>query len=357
MIVGVPREVKPFEFRVSMTPSGVAQLVQKGQVVLVEKGAGSGAGFSDRQFREAGACLVASNKDLFRRSEMILKVKEPQPSETSLLKAGQILFTFLHLAASRPLLKALLKRRVLGIGYETVEMEDHSLPLLAPMSQIAGSLASVIGANYLRRDLGGKGTLLNAIGRGGTGHVTVIGAGHVGSYAVRVSHGLGASVTVYDINREKLERLGQDYSERLQILWDAADLPEILSRTDLLIGGVLVPGGKAPCVVTRKMVQRMEPGSVIVDVAVDQGGCVETIVPTSWKKPVYRRDGVIHCGVTNFPSLVPRTATEALASATLPTVLKIAVGGIERALREDKALQRGVNVRDGTIVHPALLAI
>ncbi len=323
MIIGIPREIKTFEYRVGMTAAGVRRLVEKGHVVLVERGAGVGAGYRDLDYRNAGGRIVSSKAEVYKRSDFILKVKEPQPSEYRFLRPGLILFSFLHLAANKRLARELSRRKVKAIAYETVESEDRRLPLLAPMSEIAGLLAPLIGANYLRKDLGGKGTLLPSVGYGGTGHVTVIGAGVVGSRAVKISHGLGATVSVCDINREKLEGLSRQYSERLQILDDPADLPEILKRTDLLISAVLVPGKRAPVVVTRKMIQKMEPGSVVIDVAVDQGGCVETIRETTLKDPVYKRYGVLHYGVTNIPSLVPRTATEALSAATLPYILEM----------------------------------
>ena len=324
MRIGIPREIKTFEFRVAMTPHGVRQILSAGHKVFIEKGAGLGAGYTDRDYREVGAVLLSSPRAVFEKSELILKVKEPQPKEFAFLRPGLILFTFLHLAANSQLEKILKKKKVRAIAYETIRASDDSLPILTPMSEIAGLLAAMIGANYLRKDLGGKGVLLSAVGMGGTGHVTVLGAGHVGRHALKIAHGLGATVTLYDRNREKLERIGSTYSERLQILSDPSELPEVICRTDLLIGAVLIPGEKAPTIVTRKMVQSMEPGSVIVDVAVDQGGCVETIRPTTLKDPVYKKYGVLHCGVTNLPSLAARTATEALSRATLPYVLKIA---------------------------------
>jgi alanine dehydrogenase len=354
VIVGIPKEVKTFEFRVAMTPAGAGRLVRAGHDVLVEKGAGIGAGFSDSDYRQAGAKTVPSKREIYKKSDLILKVKEPQPSEYSLLRPGLILFTFLHLAANRRLLREFLKRKAAAIAYETVETAEGGLPLLAPMSEVAGKLAPLIGANYLRKDLGGKGTLLPSVGLGGTGHVTVIGAGIVGSHALLIAHALGASVSVYDINRQKLEALGYRYSERLQVVSDPAELPEILKRTDLLIGAVLVAGRRAPHVISGGMVKKMEPGSVVIDVAVDQGGCVETIRPTTLKNPIYKRYGILHYGVTNIPSLVPRSATEALSLATLPYVLKIAGEGLDRAMASDPGFKKGLNVAQGEIVYPGL---
>lgn len=343
MVIGIPKEVKTGELRVAMTPGGVRRIVESGSVVLVERGAGTGSGYSDTAYRQAGAKIISSRRDLYRKSDLILKVKEPQPAEVPFLRPGVILFSFLHLAANPRLSHELVRRKVTAIAYETVEGEG-GFPLLRPMSEIAGLLAPLIGANYLRKDLGGKGTLLPAVGLGGTGHVTILGAGHVGSNALKIAHGLGASVSLYDINQEKLERLNRLYPERLQVLSDPEELPEVIRRTDLLIGAVLVSGKRAPVVVTKKMVQLMEPGSVVIDVAVDQGGCVETIRPTTLKNPVYKKFEVLHFGVTNIPSLVPRTATDALSAATLPYVLKIAELGLERAIESDPALQKGLNL-------------
>jgi alanine dehydrogenase len=354
VIIGIPKEIKTFEFRVAMTVDGVKRLVQTGHTVFIENGAGIGAGFKDADYRRAGAKILTSKREIYKKSDLIIKVKEPQPSEYSLLRSGLILFTFLHLAANRTLLRELLRKKVTAIAYETIQTEEGRLPLLAPMSEIAGKLTPLIGANYLRKDLGGKGTLLSSVGLGGTGHVTVIGAGQVGSQAVMISHALGAALSVYDINREKLERLNGRYGERLQILSDEKDLPEILKRTDLLIGAVLVPGKRAPSVVTRKMVKLMEPGSVIVDVAVDQGGCVETIRPTTLKNPVYKKYGILHYGVANIPSLVPRTATEALSLVTLPYIWKLAEQGVEKALASDPGFRKGLNTMGGETMHPAL---
>ncbi len=326
MRVGIPREVKPFENRVSMTPSGVARLKEAGHDVWVEKGAGLPAGFSDSNYREAGAKIKFQARDLWS-ADLVLKVKEPQPSEYRFFRRDLLLFTFLHLAANPALAKELDRKKVKALPYEMVRDTSGGFPILAPMSDIAGCLAAIVGANYLRRDLGGKGTLLPAIGEGGTGHVTILGAGHVGRNALRVAHGLGATVTVFDKNTQKLGELRNEYPERFQTLSEPGDLPEILKRTDLLIGAVLIPGQEAPKVVTKKMVQVMEPGSVIVDVSIDQGGCIMTSRPTTIRQPIFKKYGILHYGVTNMPSLVPRTATEALSRATLTYVIRLASGG------------------------------
>lgn len=327
MLIGIPKEVKPYENRVAMPPSGVRRLVEAGAQVWVERGAGRNAGYEDAEYRKVGAVLKSTAKQVWR-TDLVLKVKEPQPSEFRFFREGLILFTFLHLAAFPRLEKELKKKKVRAIPYEMIRDESGGFPILAPMSDIAGCLAALIGANYLRRDLGGKGTLLPAIGSGGTGHVTILGAGHVGRNALRVAHGLGATVTVFDKDGEKLSQLSVQYGDRFQPMSDPAELPEILKRTDLLIGAVLVAGRHAPTIVTKKMAAMMEKGSVIVDVAIDQGGCIETMRPTTIKKPIFLKRGVLHYGVTNMPSMVPRTATEALARATLPYVLHMFQTGI-----------------------------
>ncbi len=323
--IGIPKETKPFENRVAMTPRGVAVLVAAGARVAVQKNAGLGSGFPDGLYRQAGAKIVTTASQAWE-ADLVLKVKEPQAPEFRFFRPSLTLFTFLHLAACPLLARALERKKVAAIAYEDVTDAQGGFPILAPMSEIAGCLSTVIGANYLRRDLGGKGTLLPAIGRGGTGHVTILGAGNVGTNALRVAHGMGASVTVFDKNPMRLKVLQNEYTERLQPLNDALELPEVIRRTDLLIGAVLLPGRAAPEVVSEAMVKSMEAGSVIVDVAIDQGGCVATSRATTIRKPIFLKHGVLHYGVTNIPSLVPRTATEALSRATLPYVLKLIAG-------------------------------
>ncbi|QQR79468.1 MAG: alanine dehydrogenase [Deltaproteobacteria bacterium] len=350
--IGIPKEIKIFENRVGMTPKGVRQMVQSGLRVLVEKGAGVGSGFLDKDYRDAGAVILSSKKEVYRKSDLIMKVKEPQPSEYAFFRPGLVIFAYFHLAAEPQLLKALVKKKVTALAFETIEVEGR-LPLLAPMSQIAGSLAALIGANYLRKDLGGKGLLLNAIGSGRSGRVFVLGAGNVGMKSIQLSHGLGAHVAVLDQNEDRLSTLKIQYPERLETYTDSQLIPGLVGESDLVIGAVLIPGQRAPHLVTKKMVSQMSPGSVVVDVAVDQGGCIETIHPTTLKNPVYRKYEVIHYGVTNIPALVPHTATEALAEATLPFALKIAQSGIEK-VRQDTILKTSVNTFSGDIIHPAL---
>ncbi len=352
MIIGLPKETKLHEYRVAMTPIAVSDLVQAGHTLLVEPRAGLAAGWADNLYRDAGARIV-SRKEIFRRAEMIVKVKEPQSSEFHLFREGQVLFTFLHLAGYPSLIRVLQRRKVIAIGYETVETADGSLPLLAPMSEIAGRLASLMGANCLRKDLGGKGRLLSGVRGKDRGRVTVIGVGHVGQAAAVTAHGLGAEVRVVDLNEERLETMRQKFSVET-----FRSSPKVICRlvreTDLLIGAVLVAGRRAPCVVTREMVKGMEPGSVIVDVSIDQGGCVETSRATTIERPTFTRFGVIHSCVANLPSLVPKSASEALSRATFPYVKKVADLGYERAIDEDPALAKGVNLDRGEIVLAAL---
>ncbi len=355
MIVGIPKESKDREYRVAMTPFGVKTLVSHGHQVLVQKKAGEESGFLDRDYQVAGATLVASFSEVARKSDFILKVKEPSLAETSFLRPGQILFTYLHLAANPKLTQALLKKKVTAIGYETVELSDRSLPLLKPMSAIAGRLAVQFGAYYLFRDHGGKGKLLSGLEGVEPATVTILGSGTVGTNAAQIACGLGAKVVVLDIFEKSLSQIRERFGEKVQtLLSDSSNIQQLLSQTDLLIGAVLIHGAKAPKLVTRKMLKLMEPGSVIVDVAVDQGGCVETSKPTTHLKPTFIIDGIIHYGVTNMPGCVPRTATAALAHATLPYVLELADKGIEAALTNNSALKKGVNLKNGEIVYPAL---
>lgn len=357
MIIGIPREVKQFEFRVAMTPVGVRELALVGHQLLVERGAGKGAGWEDREYRESGARIVG-RRELFGQAEMVVKVKEPQRSEGPLLREGQILFAFLHLAGYPPLIKSLGRRKIIGIGYETVQTDSGDLPLLAPMSEIAGKIAVLLGANYLRKDFGGKGCLLSGIQGQDRGHVTVVGGGHAGEQAALIAHGLGASVTVLDINADRLSLLKRRFSERFEtVLSTPKNLEQVIRKTDLLIGAVLVAGRRAPRVVTKEMVRKMEAGSVIIDISIDQGGCVETSRITTHKRPVFLKEGIVHSGVDNLPSLFPRSASEALSRVTFPYVKKLADLGFEEAVRADPALKRGVNLERGRVVLPALLNV
>jgi len=355
MTIGVPKEIKIGETRVSMTPSLCRRCVSLGAKVIVQKSAGMSAGFTDAEYRSAGAVLVAEAAKVWRSAEMILKVKEPLPSEFDLLGEGQSLFTYLHLAAGPALTKVLLKKRVLGIAYETVEGVDGSFPLLKPMSQIAGRLAIQIGAYFLQSQHRGSGVLLGGIPGTLPGHVVVVGAGNSGAHAVQMAAGMGARVTVLDLDTRKLEALDSEYRGRVVTLMsNPANLEGSVADADLLVGAVLIPGAKAPIVVSSRMVALMRPGSVIVDIAIDQGGCIESIRPTSHKAPVYEQHGVIHYAVPNMPALVGRTSTLGLTQATEPYVALIAQKGIEKALAGHSGLAKGVNTRAGRITCDAV---
>jgi len=354
MTVGVPREIKDQEYRVSMTPGGVRQLVEADQRVVVETGAGEGSGFSDSDYRSAGAVIVPSASDAWG-AELVVKVKEPLPGEYGFLRPDLVLFTYLHLAAERELTLELLKRGVTGIAYETVELADGQLPLLKPMSEVAGRLAVQTGAFYLEKQRGGSGKLLGGVAGVEPARVTIIGGGIVGASAARIALGMGAEVTVLDMNIDKLRHLEEVLHERL--ITRSADplaVEEAVAEADLLVGAVLVKGARTPRVVTRRMVARMAKGSVVIDVSVDQGGCVETIRPTKHSDPIYFVDGILHYGVTNMPGAVPRTSTAALSNATLPYVVKLASLGIPGALASNPDLARGVNVHRGNVTYRAV---
>jgi alanine dehydrogenase len=357
MTIGVPKEIKIGETRVSMTPSLCRRCVALGARVIVQKSAGMSAGFTDAEYRAAGAVLATDAPRVWGSSELILKVKEPLPAEYALLRDGQALFTYLHLAAGPALARVLLKKGILGISYETVEGADGSFPLLKPMSQIAGRLAIQVGAYFLQSQHGGSGVLLGGIPGTLPGHVVVVGAGNSGAHAVQMAAGMGARVTVLDLDTRKLEALDSEYRGRVVTLMsNPANLESCVADADLLIGAVLIPAAKAPTVVTGAMVALMRPGSVIVDIAIDQGGCIESIRPTSHKEPVYKEHGVIHYAVPNMPALVGRTSTLGLTQATEPYVALIVQKGIEGALAGHKGLARGVNTRGGRITYDAVAA-
>ncbi|HFB39248.1 MAG TPA: alanine dehydrogenase [Oceanithermus sp.] len=352
MKIGVPKEIKPMEFRVAMTPGGVESLVRRGHEVLVEKGAGVGSGMPDAEYEAAGARLVSAEEAW--GAELVVKVKEPLPEEYKYLRPGLLLFTYLHLAASRELTEAMVKSGVTGIAYETVQLEDGSLPLLVPMSEVAGRMATQVGAYYLEKPMGGRGILLGGVPGVAPASVVILGGGTVGTNAAKIALGMGAQVYVLDVNHRRLQYLDDVFGGRLITLTSTeANLKKVVQFADLLIGAVLIPGAKAPKLVTREMVASMKEGAVIVDVAVDQGGCVETIRPTTHDDPTYLVDGVVHYGVANMPGAVPRTSTFALTNQTLPYVLKLAEKGLE-ALKEDPALLKGLNVHAGRLTHPAV---
>jgi alanine dehydrogenase len=355
MTIGVPKEIKTGETRVSMTPGLCRRVIALGGEVIIEKGAGHSAGFDDHEYQASGATVAGSAAKIWKRADLILKVKEPLPSEYRYLRKNQVLFTYLHLAAGAMLAKELCRKGVLGIAYETVEGADGSFPLLKPMSQIAGRLSIQIGAYFLQSHHGSSGVLLGGIPGTMPGHVVVVGAGNSGAHAVQMAAGMGARVTVLDLDTRKLEALDTEYRGRVVTLMsNPANLEHAIADADLVVGAVLIPGAKAPVVVTKEMVAKMRRGSVVVDIAIDQGGCIETIHPTSHEKPTYQTHGVIHYAVPNMPALVGRTSTMGLTQATEPFVAMMVQKGVERALAEHKGLARGVNTRNGQITNEAV---
>ena len=350
MLIGVPKEIKDHEHRVSVTPDGAHLLRKSGHQVLLEPSAGRGSGFSDEAYRQAGAQVARSKEDLFQQAELIVKVKEPQLSECALFRPGQVLFTYLHLASLPDLTKALVASQITAIAYETVEARDHSLPILRPMSEIAGRLAVQVGAHYLGQVQGGRGLLLAGVPGVPPGHVVVLGAGVVGTSAVRIAVGMGARVTVINLDLDRLRALDDLYGGRIATCAATeSTIERAIVEADLVIGAVLVPGARAPKVISHGMVAKMRKGSVIVDVAVDQGGCSETTKPTTHSDPVYFVDGVLHYCVTNMPGIVPHTSTLALTNTTLPYILRLASEGVERAIHSDAGLAKGVNVMNGAV--------
>ncbi len=352
MIVGTVRETKTEEYRVALTPEGVSDIVKAGHTVLVERGAGLGSHYEDGEYLSAGAEIVDTPEEVYARAGLMCEVKEPQPSEYELLREGQLLFTYLHLAAEPEVTEALLRSRCIAIGYETVQRDDGFLPLLAPMSEIAGRLAVEIGGHFLKRPGPGRGVLLGGLPGVPPAHVVIVGSGNVGKNAVRAAVGAGARVTVISINGDQLRELEELYAGRVEtVLSSPQAVAGTVEGADLLIGAVLVAGRRAPVVVTREMVRSMGTGAVVVDVAVDQGGCVETTRPTSHVDPIYVEEGVVHYAVPNMPGSVPRTSSRALAGLTLPYLLRVANEGLEAAVRHDNSLRRAVNVYRGTITH------
>ena len=350
MVIGIPKEIKDHEYRVSLTPDGAAVLKQAGHAVWVEPSAGEGSGFGDEEYRKAGASIAGSKDEVFKKAEMIVKVKEPLPSECPLFRPGQVLFTYLHLASLPDLTKALLESRITAIAYETTVARDGSLPMLKPMSEIAGRMSVQIGAHYLEKIHGGRGILLGGVPGVEPGKVVVLGAGVVGASAIRMAVGLGAQVTVLNLDVERLRHLDDQYQGRI-ITRTASSvaIEQAVCEADLVIGAVLVPGAKAPKVVPQSVVSKMKRGAVVVDVSVDQGGCFETTRPTTHSDPVYVAEGVLHYCVANIPGIVPRTSTFALTNATLPYIVRLASDGVDRAIRADLGLAKGINLKDGQV--------
>jgi len=356
MKIGIPKEIKPQENRVAITPSGVASFVQAGHPVYIQSGAGEGSGFPDNEYITAGAVILNSAAEIFGTAEMMLKVKEPLASEYALLRENQIIFAYLHLAPDLPQINALLKAKVIGVAYETVQLPNGALPLLSPMSEVAGRMSVQVGANLLQKTNGGRGLLLGGVPGVEPGSVVIIGGGNVGLNAAKMAIGLGARVTILDISVERLTQIDNLFGNRVVTLMsNSYNIAKSVAEADLVVGAVLVPGAKAPKLVTTAMVKSMRPGAVIVDVAIDQGGSIETVNRiTTHQNPCFEDYGVIHYSVANMPGAVPRTSTFALTNATMPYALQIANKGIEAALRDNLALRKGLNVYKGRITFPAV---
>ena len=355
MIVGLPKEIKDNEYRVGLTPAGVRALTDSGHEVIVEKSAGDGSGFADPLYQKAGAQIIDSADDVWAKAEMIVKVKEPIAPEYPRMREGQLLFTYLHLAPDRPLTEELLKRKVTGIAYETITDRRGGLPLLTPMSEVAGRMAIQVGAHYLEKMAGGRGILLGGVPGVPAARVVIIGGGVVGTNAAKIAVGMGAYVTIIDNNLERLRELDDIFLSKISTLASSAYMiHDAISNADLIVGAVLVPGASAPRLVTRSMLKDVPDGAVIVDVAVDQGGCIETTHPTTHSDPTYYVEGVLHYCVANMPGAVPRTSTFALTNATLPYTLKLANKGFFEAIRSDNGLKEGVNTYAGHCTYQAV---
>ena len=352
MIVGCPKEIKTHEYRVGMTPAVAEALVKEGHQVLIQHAAGDGGGFTDDQYRAAGAAIVETPEEIFAKAGMIVKVKEPQPSEIKLLRDGQILFTYLHLAADKVLTEGVLKSKCIGVAYETLTDAKGRLPLLTPMSEVAGKMAVQEGAKYLERPQGGRGVLLGGIPGVEPGHVLILGGGVVGTCSARMAAGLGAKVTLLDVNLDRIRELEQWMPANVTLLYsNAHTIREYLSWADLVVGAVLIPGAAAPKLIRREDLKRMKPGSVIVDVAVDQGGCVETTRPTTHHDPVYTIDGVLHYCVANMPGAVARTSTIGLNNATMPWTLRLARHGPHALAQADPGFAAAINIDRGRLTN------
>ncbi|ANB55959.1 alanine dehydrogenase [Anoxybacillus sp. B7M1] len=355
MIIGVPKEIKNNENRVAITPAGVMSFVQAGHTVIIEKDAGIGSGFTNEDYTSAGAQIIDSAKDVWAQADMVMKVKEPLASEYDYFRPGLILFTYLHLAAEPELARALKEKGVIAIAYETVQV-GRTLPLLTPMSEVAGRMSAQIGAQFLEKPKGGKGILLGGVPGVSRGKVTIIGGGVVGTNAAKVAIGLGADVTIIDLSADRLRELDDIFGNQITTLMsNPMNIAQAVAQSDLVIGAVLIPGAKAPKLVTEEMVKNMKPGSVIVDVAIDQGGIVETSDHvTTHDNPTYEKHGVVHYAVANMPGAVPRTSTIALTNVTIPYALQIANKGVRQAIADNAALKLGVNVANGEITYEAV---
>lgn len=352
MKIAVPKEIKNNENRVGLVPGGVRQLVQDGNEVYVQHNAGMGIGISDEEYIKAGAKIVDTIEDAYAAGEMIIKVKEPQPNEIALLKPHHILYTYLHLAADKPQTEGLMKSGATCVAYETIQLEDNSLPLLVPMSEVAGRMSVQIGASYLQLDKGGKGILLGGVPGVRRAKVTIIGCGIAGTNAAQMAVGMGADVTLIDLSTKKLAEMDHLFENKVNTIFsNSSNIEECVVNSDLVIGAVLVPGAKAPKLVTREMISKMQKGSVVVDIAVDQGGCIETCKATTHENPTFVVDGVVHYCVANMPGAVARTSTFALTNVTLKYARMIAKEGVDRAIMKDKPLRLGVNIYKGKLVY------
>jgi alanine dehydrogenase len=352
MVVGVPKEIKTEENRVAVTPTGAAAFIARGHKVVVQKGAGLGSGFTDRAYQVAGAILTNGGDEIWAQAELIMKVKEPQPSEFQLLRPGMILFTYLHLAANETVTRVLLEKKITAIAYETIQLEDGTLPLLAPMSEIAGRLSLQVGAWCLQAENGGRGILLGGASGVRPGKVVILGAGMSGTAACQVAAGMGAYVSILDVNPTKLRYVHDILGGHVTTLMsNRANIEEAVVDADLIIGSVLIPGAQAPKLISRDLVKRMRPGAAFVDISIDQGGCAETSRPTTHRQPIYLEENVVHYCVTNMPAIVPNTSTYALTNSTLSYGLQLANRGFPQALARDKALRKGLNTFDGKVTH------
>ena len=350
MIIGIPKEIKNNENRVGMTPAGVAELVKHGHTVYVQHTAGEGSSFSDQHYIDAGACILPTIVDVYAAADMIVKVKEPIEPEYPLVKPGQVVFTYFHFACDRELTEAMMKSRGVCIAYETVQLDDGSLPLLIPMSEVAGRMATINGAYYLQKTKGGKGKLICGVPGVRPAKVLVLGGGIVGQAAARVAAGMGADVVIADISLPLLRKLSVEMPPNVNTIYSSKhNIKRELRDVDIVVGSVLIPGDKAPHLITRDMLKLMEPGTVLVDVAIDQGGCFETSRPTTHSEPVYEVDGIVHYAVANIPGAVPNTSTIALTNATLRYAIALADKGWEKACEDDPALAKGLNIVDGKI--------
>lgn len=355
MIVGCVKEIKPDEYRVGLVPAGVAELTRAGHKVLMELDAGHGSGFTDAEYEQVGATIIDSAKEIFAKSEMIVKVKEPQPVECEMLRDGQVCFTYFHFAADRKLTEGVVRSKCIAIAYETVRDRERRLPLLTPMSEVAGKMSVQEGAKYLERPMMGRGILLGGVPGVEPATVLILGAGVVGTNAAKVAAGLGSHVILMDVNLERLRYLSDVMPANVQLLFSNDHLiKEHIALADLVVGAVLIPGARCPILIRSEYLKQMKPGAVIVDVGVDQGGCVETIRPTTHAEPTYMVDGIVHYGVTNMPGAVGRTSTFALTNATMPYILRLANMGYRKATQADPGLAEGVDVHLGSVTNEAV---